>query len=269
MGLNITSLLDIARKVEASVSPLLGTVEAGRVVGLGAGGDQTKYVDAVAEETVFKALSEIGVACTAVSEESGVKTFGAGGPPYVVIDSIDGTYNASRGLPFYAVSLALSNGPNLTDIEAGVVRDLKHGVAYWAGRGWGAYLDNKPMKTSSVADLGDALIGVDLSSLKDEATIERLKGVLLKGRHIRHLGSDALELCYIASGHLDAFIDIRGKLRITDIAAGYLIVKEAGGLLKTLQGESLDAPITDPGERVSFVASANASLLRILLALLK
>jgi len=83
--------------------------------------------------------------------------------------------------------------------------------------------------------------------------------VLQKSRHLRHLGANALELCYVADGTTDAFIDLRSKLRVTDIAAAYLILLEAGGIMVTPEGTELNAPL-DAAQRLSFIATANMPL---------
>jgi myo-inositol-1(or 4)-monophosphatase len=87
-------------------------------------------------------------------------------------------------------------------------------------------------------------------------------------KHLRHLGANALEICYVADGTTDAFIDLRGKLRVTDMAAAQLILREAGGVITTQKGESLDAPLTAT-QRVSFIAAANKTIYKKIQALIK
>jgi myo-inositol-1(or 4)-monophosphatase len=89
-----------------------------------------------------------------------------------------------------------------------------------------------------------------------------------KTKHLRHFGANALELCYVADGSTDAFIDIRGKLRVTDIAAAQLILREAGGIIKSPEDKNLDAPL-DAAQRISFVAAANKALYDTIQKLLK
>ncbi|MCP8321208.1 MAG: fructose 1,6-bisphosphatase, partial [archaeon] len=80
-----------------------------------------------------------------------------------------------------------------------------------------------------------------------------------KVRHMRHFGANALEICYVASGFIDAFVDVRGILRVTDIAASYIILKEAGGEILTPDGKELDS-ILEPTQRVSFIAASNSTI---------
>jgi myo-inositol-1(or 4)-monophosphatase len=96
----------------------------------------------------------------------------------------------------------------------------------------------------------------------------RLTGLIKKTKHIRHFGANALELCYVADGTTDAFIDIRGKLRTTDVAAAYLIVKEAGAKLTKPDGKPMDAKL-DPRQKVEFIAAANAEMQRTILGLVE
>jgi len=99
-------------------------------------------------------------------------------------------------------------------------------------------------------------------------TALKLTSLAKEVKHLRHLGANALELCYVADGTADAFVDIRGKLRVTDMAAAYLILKEAGAIITTLEGKTLNSRLS-PQQRVSFVASGNLTLHKKILNLLK
>jgi myo-inositol-1(or 4)-monophosphatase len=78
-------------------------------------------------------------------------------------------------------------------------------------------------------------------------------------KHLRHLGANALEMCYVVDGKTDAFIDIRGKLRVTDMAAAQLIIREAGGIITKPDGKSLNVPL-EASQKVSFIAAANNTI---------
>ena len=92
--------------------------------------------------------------------------------------------------------------------------------------------------------------------------------MIAKTKHIRHFGANALELCYVANGLTDAFVDIRGKLRTTDVAAGFLILKEAGGIVTTPDNQVLNVEL-DPKQTVSFIASGNMQIHEKILSLVK
>jgi len=145
-----------------------------------------------------------------------------------------------------------------------VLRD----ITYAAEKGKGAYRNGKRIKSSETTSLEEAVVGVDFSTFKAQQVVDKLIKVLKKTRHLRHLGANALEICYVADGTTDAFIDIRGKLRVTDIAAAHLILLEAGGIITTPTGDKLDAPLTAT-QRVSFVAASNKSIYDTIRKLLK
>ncbi|MEM3737491.1 MAG: inositol monophosphatase family protein [Candidatus Bathyarchaeia archaeon] len=270
---DINVLKRIASRVRSEVTPLAGTLKAGEVVGRGAGGDATKLIDKVAEDVVFAELERSSVDCVAVSEECGRRIIGdrlKAEEAYVIVDSVDGTNNAVRGIPFYALSIAAAEGSDLSSIQIALVADLHQGVSYWAVKGAGAASDSTPsLRTSTTSNLKEALVSIDLSAITDEITLQKLMKLILRTSHSRHFGANALELCYLATGKLDVFVDLRGRLRITDMAAAYLIVKEAGGLIVDINGRDLNAPIMDPTEKVSFIASANRALLGQVLGLVR
>jgi myo-inositol-1(or 4)-monophosphatase len=167
-----------------------------------------------------------------------------------------------------ATSLAVSKKPYLQEVETALVSDLIHNVTYTAQRGQGAFRNGEVIKPSKNVSLEDAVIGVDINSLKIKQTVNQMTRVFEQTKHLRHFGANALETCYVADGSLDAFIDLRGKLRVTDIAAAQLILREAGGIIKSPEGKNLDAPL-DAAQRISFVAAANKALYNTIQKLLK
>jgi len=167
-----------------------------------------------------------------------------------------------------ATSLALSKKPYLKDVETAIVADIFHNVTYTAERGRGAFRNDEAIEPSKTVSLEEAVIGVDFNTFKAGEIVNQMIRVFEQTKHLRHLGANALEICYVADGTTDAFIDIRGKLRVTDIAAAQLILKEAGGIITTLQGTELDAPL-DATQRVSFIAAANKTIYDKIQKLLK
>jgi myo-inositol-1(or 4)-monophosphatase len=254
--------------VKERIHPHLKTLgEPQPYLGKGAGGDPMKPVDLAAEKAIVEALQQHGISFTLVSEESGVKEFGENPAQcYVTVDPIDGTNNLVHGIPFYATSIAVSSKLALSTIYAALVADLPHDITYAALDGKGAYRDDKKITSSSQTSLDEAMIGLDLNSYKVSEIAPKLTNLIQETKHIRHFGANALELCYVADGTTDAFIDIRGKLRTTDFAAAYLIVKEAGGTVTTPAGEALDVKL-DPKQKVKFIASGNKQLHKTILGL--
>jgi myo-inositol-1(or 4)-monophosphatase len=238
-------------------------------MGRGAGGDPMKLVDLAAEKAIVEVFLEHSVSFTLISEESGVKEFGdAPKQCYVTVDPIDGTTNLVRGLPFYASSIAISRKPTLSEVYAALVTDLFHDTTYTALEGKGAYCDGEKITPSALTSLEEAVIGLDLNTYKVKEIAPQLTSLIQKTKHIRHFGANALELCYVAHGLTDAFVDIRGKLRTTDVAAGFLILKEAGGTITTPEGNALDVKL-DPKQKIKFIAAGNAQIHETILSLVK
>ena len=256
--------------VKAQIRPHLKTLsEPQPDLGKGAGGDPMKPIDLIAEKAIVEILQQHGVSFTLISEESGVKEFGEESKQcYVTVDPIDGTTNLVRGLPFYASSIAISTMPALSTVFAALVTDLFHDTTYTALEGKGAYRDGKEIAPSALTSLEEAVIGLDLNSYKVKEIAPQLTSLIQKTKHIRHFGANALELCYVADGLTEAFVDIRGKLRVTDMAAGFLIVKEAGGTITAPEGHALDVKL-DPKQKIKFIASGNRQMHKTILSLVK
>ena len=256
--------------MHTSIKPCLATIrEPQPDLGTGAGGDAVEPADLAAEKAIVETLKQHDVSFTLISEESGVKKFGATPDEcYVTVDPIDGTTNLMHGLPFYACSIAVSRQPMLADVYAGLVADLFHDVTYTAFKGKGAYRGGKKIETSKTASLDEAVVGLDLNTYKAKEVAPKLTALIEKTKHIRHFGANALELCYVANGLTDAFVDLRGKLRTTDVAAGFLIVKEAGGTVTSPDNQALNVKL-DPEQTLSFIASGNMQIHKKIVSLVK
>lgn len=260
-------LFESAEKIRVAVMPFFQKRER-KSLGIGAGGDEIKQIDLVAEEALINVLAEHKVSYTLISEESGIKKFGATPEQfYVTVDPLDGSTNANRGVPFMATSIAVSKKPELASVEFALVSDLYHDVVYFAERGQGAFRNNEAITPSPLTVLSDALIGVDFNTYRIAELASKLTRVVKEVKHLRHLGANALELCYVADGTTDGFIDIRGKLRVTDMAAAYLIIREAGAIITTPEGMALNAEL-HPQRRVSFIAAGNKTLYQKILNLI-
>ncbi len=246
-------LREASERIHRSVRGMAGTDAAGGDYGRGAGGDISKAIDVAAEGAVLEYLREAEFPCTVLGEECGRVEISGGGP-YVVMDAIDGTANAVRGFPFYCSSLAYAEGYSLGEVTAGVVKNLATGRTYWAVKGGGAFADGSRIRAGR-GEEGYTILGINLSGATPEL-LERVRP-LTESAHIRHMGANALEMAVFSEGLMDAFVDIRDKIRIQDIAAGYLLVREAGGLLLDAGMRPLDADL-GYGTRVSFIAAADA-----------
>lgn len=230
----------------------------GKIVKQGAGGDHTKMIDLVAEEAAISYLESVGFRSRLLSEEMGEKRFGVDDFPLIVLDPVDGTTNASRGINFFSISVALSSGPRLSDVIAGAVMELPSGRLFAAEKWKGAFMDGKKIGVRAKSSLRKGLIGVDLNVLGNEQKMFEILPLCLGVKHIRNMGSAALELCYVASGGLDLYADNRSLLRVTDIAAAYVILLEAGGSVLDLKGNTLNCELS-LNERISLVAGAEVN----------
>ena len=153
-----------------------------------------------------------------------------------IIDPLDGTTNWLHGYPMYAASVAVARRGELV---AGVVVNGASGEAWSAARGAGAFLDGVPARVSTRSEMGQALIGTGFPFRTPEeipAYLAQLGAVMPRAAGVRRAGAAALDLCHVASGWLDAFWEI--SLAPWDIAAGTLIIREAGGVVTRLDGSA-------------------------------
>lgn len=222
--------------------------------GHGEGGDMALVIDRAAEDAIFAELGSLGVPLTAISEERGQVAIGGGGPTRVVVDPVDGSLNAKRGLPFACVSIAVASGPGMGDVELGYVASFDPPEEWWAWRGGGAHAGDRALERLSAGPL--EVLGLETARPRAIAqSAETLAG--LEARRVRALGSVALSLCLVADGRLDAMLSLR-PIRSVDAAAGQLIVKEAGGAA-AFPDVGGDAAL-DLGMRSRVVAARDESL---------
>ncbi|HKG39737.1 MAG TPA: inositol monophosphatase family protein [Conexibacter sp.] len=233
----------------------------------GEGGDRTLVIDEGAEQAVFAqldALHAAGHRFTAVSEERGEVTYGDGGIR-VVIDPIDGSLNAKRLLPHYALSIAVADGPTMADVAFGYVFDFGAGEEWTATRGEGAQLDGVPLDPSlperRASDGRLELFGIEQADPRHIAVAsDELQAV---ARRLRVVGAIAVTLCQVAAARLDGMASLL-NCRAVDAAAAQLIVREAGGFVAFPRcNEPLSAPL-DVAARSPVVAARSVETLEAL-----
>ncbi|MFB5631152.1 MAG: inositol monophosphatase family protein [Nitrosopumilaceae archaeon] len=254
----IEILKEASKRVYENVKDLAGTSDAAGDYGRGAGGDISRNIDIVAEKTVLDYLKEISFECVVLGEECGRVELSANPKGFVIMDAIDGSANAVRGVPFFCCSLAFATENKISSITDGVVIDLSSGDVYWASKGRGSFLNDKKIHVHE-KDPIYRIVGINLSGAKPEQ-VKKLQPILKSHNHTRHFGANALEMALFARGLIDIFIDIREKIRVQDLAAGYILIKEAGGLILDEKFEPLDADLSYQ-TRVSFIAAANKKIL--------
>ena len=198
--------------------------------------DFVTEVDQAAEAAIIDVLLEAYPGHAILAEESG-RQRGAQDSDYLwIIDPLDGTTNFIHGLPVYAVSIALAFRGR---IEQAVVYDPTRNDLFYASRGRGAYLNDRRLRVSKRVRLSDALIGTGFPFRKGDNFKRYLKIIeqlMETTAGIRRPGAAALDLCYVAAGWYDGFFEL--GLSPWDVAAGSLIVTEAGGLVGNFTGDA-------------------------------
>jgi myo-inositol-1(or 4)-monophosphatase len=232
----------LARELEVAVA---AAEAAGEVLRRGFGREQTvKYkgevdlvteVDERAEGVIGEVLREAFPGYGMLAEEGG-RCQGEGNSRWIV-DPLDGTTNYAHGLPIFAVSIALER---VGEVVLGVVHDPMRRETYVAERGGGATLDGEPIRVSDTNEPIRALLvtGFPYDRADMRAAVELFGQLTQLTQGVRRLGAAALDLCYVAAGRLDAFYE-KG-LHAWDIAAGSLILEEAGGRITDYRGRELD-----------------------------
>ena len=262
----IDALKKASSMVYENVKDMAGTADAMGDFGIGAGGDISRNIDIVAEKTVIDFLKKNNFECVILGEECGRIELSDNPKGFVIMDAIDGSANAVRGVPFFCCSLAFATKDKLSSITDGVVTNLSTGDMYWATKGGGAFLNGDKIHVND-EDPVYRIVGINTSGIKPELAT-RLQPVFENQNHTRHFGANALEMALLASGLMDVFIDFRDKIRIQDMAAGYLLIKEAGGLILDAELHPLDSDLSY-STRLSFIAAANQKILDAILDQMK
>lgn len=215
--------------------------------GVGEGGDRALAIDRAAEDVVFAqldALHAAGARFTAVSEERGRVDFGDPGV-LVVIDPIDGSLNAKRGVGHHALSIAVADGPTMADVAFGFVHDFGPAEEWTARRGAGADLNGvrlDPAEPDRRRSSGRLEI-IGLESADPRWIAESMTALLDSAHRVRALGTIAVTLCQVAAARFDGMATLKA-CRSFDAAAAQLIVREAGGLVAfTACADPLGAPL--------------------------
>jgi NAD+ kinase len=252
----------IAQKCADTVSRKIKRIQStdffrfGSNIGIGADGTVTKYVDKIAEDTAIDFLKKSKLKVNILSEEVGFVD--NKGKYTFVLDPIDGTRNAYRGIPFYSVSIAIGK-TCLSDVEYGIVKNIPTGDIFVAERGHGAFYNKNKIYVPDVPD-NELLSSLSLGKNYDGLTLK-----LAKKDKVRSLGSAYLEMCMVAIGALDFYVVGREYIRIVDIAASTLILREAGGIVTNIVGKNLDLPF-NLDEKSSVVAACSEDVIKSIIS---
>ena len=224
------------------------------VVGSGKGGDETTAVDAAAERVILARFAGLD-GLTIVSEEVG--TIG-GGETFVVIDPIDGSLNAKRGIGFFALSIAVASGPTMGDVDFGFVHDFGTEEEWTATRGEGARLDGTLLEGELPKEQIEILA---FEATRTASVAEKAAAVVDLAYRLRIMGSLALSLCHLAAGRIDAVCSLK-PARAVDIAAAQLLVLERGLAIDLPDAPPFAAAPLDVEGRSRVVAAGTADLCR-------
>jgi len=224
---NITVMVAAARKASRKLKRDFGELENLQVSKKGPA-DFVTTADLTAEKKIYEELSHARPGYGFLMEEKGVVE-GTDPSHRWIIDPLDGTTNFMHAIPHFAISIALERQGT---IVAGVIYNPITDEMYTAERGGGAYLNDKRMRVSARRDLTQSVIGTGLPFFgmpNHERELTELKAVMAKTAGVRRFGAASLDLAYVAAGRFDGFWE--HELKPWDIAAGVLLVKEAGGFV--------------------------------------
>jgi myo-inositol-1(or 4)-monophosphatase len=234
----MTKLKDIAIKAARAAGELilarLGDV--GKIEYKGAFNLVTE-VDKAAEKIIIEILRKEFPDDAILAEESGV-TDGTGSKRRWLIDPIDGTTNFAHSYPFFCVSIAVEEDGQLI---LGVVFNPVANELFWAQKGGGAWLNDKPIKVSKINKLEESLLSTGFhssSKASEHANRETFMRMTDSTHGVRRDGSAALDICFVACGRTEGFWE--RQIALWDIGAGTIIVEEAGGYVTDLSGRNFD-----------------------------
>ena len=236
-------------------------VEREPVLRIGAGGDETTAVDAAAEAAVVARLERLheedGLDFRLVSEELGERDFGSEPVTHVVVDPIDGSLNAKRNIPFFALSVAVAEGELMQDVEFGFVHDFGSGEEWTAAKGGGAWLNGE--RLGAVRPKEDEIEVLALEATVAGAVADKAVAFAGLAKRLRIMGSLALSLCNLAAGRVDAVCSLK-EARAVDIAAAQLLLKEVGLPIIFADAEPFDAAPLDVAARSPVAAAGTHEL---------
>lgn len=253
-------LTRIAEEVYRKYRELPRDFDGHLLVGKGASGSNTSKIDKFAEDAILAFLDDQEIDLNVLSEEAGF--IDRGGTRTLVVDPIDGTLNCTKGIPFFSVSLAIGK-EKMSNCDFGLVKNLFTGDTYFARRGGGAELNGHRIAVSKL-DMEDGIF--ILYNNKDSAPeTEDFRRIASR---VRSFGAASLEMCMVAQGAAQALYmnctNFNRMIRVIDIAASCLILREAGGEVCDLEGNKLDMAF-DLKDRKNFLAYGDPKLKELVL----
>lgn len=252
--MNINELRKIGQRLITEIPPLLDELRKGESIGKGAGGDKTFPIDKKAEDIIIEEVEKLNKPLTIISEECGVKDINGGGPR-LLIDPIDGSRNAISGVALFSTSIALVQGNTVGETSIGYIINLTSGDEYWAIKDEGSFLNNKRITVQQ----DDEPKAIAYEAQTPKVDIPKILPLISLYNRARCFGSTALDMAFLAQGALSTFI-IPYPTRSFDMAAGYLLVKEAGGVISDLDGNDVGKTVIGVTRTTALLVSANMKL---------
>lgn len=228
----INAMANAARKAQRSLIRDFNEVEHLQVSKKGPA-DFVSAADRKAEKILQQELAKLRPDFGFIMEEGG-RIEARDGKSYWIIDPLDGTTNFLHGIPHFAISVGVQREGELI---AGIVLDVVRDELFWAEKGVGAYVNERRLRVSARRKLTEAVFGTGIpfhGRPGHAAFVKDLTNIMPEVAGIRRMGAAALDLCYVAAGRFDGFWE--SGLSAWDMAAGIVLVREAGGMVTDLAG---------------------------------
>ncbi|OED30613.1 bifunctional fructose-bisphosphatase/inositol-phosphate phosphatase [Methanosphaera sp. WGK6] len=262
---------EISKEVEKAINKARNDPELNNVTKIGADGTPTHKIDEYAEDAAISVIENCEKSLILISEEIGTIKIGDNKAEAVLImDPLDGTSNALKNIPCYGISIAIAKISDETelehvtlgDVEIGFIKNFPTGDEYISIKGKGSTKNGEAMTISSIPKVSEATVSTYVYRAK-EGELDKL---CTSVRRMRLMGAIAIEMCYVADGTYDVFLDI-GAVRVFDIAAAQLIIKENEGIVTDVNANLLESQL-DLMETTSIIAAANPEIHEDLIKLL-
>jgi myo-inositol-1(or 4)-monophosphatase len=233
-------------------------------------GDETLLLDKKAEDTIIDSIQQIDTPMMILSEERGL-ILPDGRPEYLtVIDPIDGSANLKRGIPLCSIgvsAIGYSERMSTDDASISIVESVFSDETFIAVKGLGVRRNGRTVKVAESKPLDRAIISYDTKKSGDESFLESSMRVIEGVHDIRRSASNLLDLCWVASGALDAMVDLRGMLPIVHLSGTHMVF-EGGGFVAGRDGNRLNLPVV-ADQMMSFVAASDKATANKILTLFK
>jgi myo-inositol-1(or 4)-monophosphatase len=255
--------LELCRAAVSDVKDVLAAMptreERERPIGPGKGGDITVALDEAAEQAVLAHFDRPDIRI--ISEEIGIKGEGA---ITVIVDPIDGSQNAERAIPYFALCVAVAEGDTIDDVVFGFVYDFGANEEWTAVRGGGAYLNGKPL-TGRPKEFVEFL---SIEATRAELVLDRLEKLAPLTDRVRVMGAQAITFCHLAAGRTDAVACLKPS-RTVDFAAAQLLIRERGFSIVAVDGPPIGEIPLDLEARSRLCAAGSDELTSLIAAALR